>query len=447
MATPSRVAGLLLTGVTSLAVLAQPALATAARPQRQSAAAPKKVASPTLPPGMVIDPPAGTTFGTVGGPALGQAGVIAQPGPGLPAPPQVPVGAYVIADADTGQVIAARNPHWKLRPASTLKMLTAVTLLPSFPDDKVRYVGQAGDPDIAEGGSAVGIAPGVTYTVGDLWRGVFLRSGNDAVGVLARLAGGVDHTIEAMQDTARELHADDTTVMDADGYDADGQYSSAYDLALIARAGLRMPAFRGYCSARRAQFPGRDGKSYEIDNENRLLGVYPGMIGVKNGYTSGAHWTFVGAATRDGHTLIVSVMDAASRQIYPYTRQLLDWGFAARDRATPVGMLVQPGPAASPAAPPQQSVARTTTTSGGARAGLGVGWPGWAAIAGALALVGCGFLVRRRGRRALTPVGVPAGPRRPDHDADPTPTPAAAGVEAAQSAAAAPPAAAEESPG
>lgn len=420
MASSSRLAGLFVTGATSLAVLAQPALATPATSgstrvsATHLATAPKATARPSLPPGMVIDPPAGATFSTVGGEQLGRAGVIAAPAPGMPRPPDVPVGAYVIADADTGQVLAARNPHWRLRPASTLKMLTAVTLLPKLSDQNAKYVGQPADPDIAAGGSAVGIAPGITYTIGDLWRGVFLRSGNDAVGVLARLAGGVDRTVQAMQDTAHHLNANDTTVVDADGYDADGQYSSAYDLALIARAGLAMPAFRGYCSTLRAQFPGRDGKSFEIDNEDHLLGVYPGMIGVKNGYTSGAHWTFVGAATRNGHTLIVSVMDAATRQIYPYTSDLLNWGFAAQGHATPVGALVQPGSAKPMNAVGQNARQASDTHSSGVEAANsgGFGWPGWSAICLAVVLLAGGLLLtlRARARRPASSGGRHSAP-------------------------------------
>src|SRR4029079_15048645 len=80
------------------------------------------------------------------------------------------------------------------------------------------------------------------------------------------------------------------------------------------------------CSLQRAKFPSVNGTTYEIDDENRLLGKYPGMIGVKNGYTSLAHHTFVGAAERDGRTLVVSVFDAGT-DIYQQTAKLLDWGF------------------------------------------------------------------------------------------------------------------------
>ena len=80
---------------------------------------------------------------------------------------------------------------------------------------------------------------GVTYSVADLWRATFLESANDAVAELAHLSGGLSATVAAMQQEARSLGAHDTTVVDADGYDQDGQLTSAYDLALFARAGLR----------------------------------------------------------------------------------------------------------------------------------------------------------------------------------------------------------------
>ena len=158
-------------------------------------------------------------------------------------------------------------------------------------------------------------------------------------------------TLDLMRETAKRLHADDTVVVNADGYDADGQVSTAYDLALMARAGLQDPGFRSYCGLTRARFPGNANSSYEIDNENRLLGKYPGMIGVKNGYTSLAHHTFVGAAVRNGRTLLVTVMDAGI-DIYKQTASLLDWGFAQNPGPT-VDELVASEPLPRSAVPQQ----------------------------------------------------------------------------------------------
>ncbi|WP_443044714.1 hypothetical protein [Streptomyces sp. DHE17-7] len=105
---------------------------------------------------------------------------------------------------------------------------------------------------------------GGTYRVSDLWNGVFLNSGNDAVHVLASLTGGWRATAARMQAEARALGAFDTHVRSPDGYDAPGQVSSAYDLAVFGRAGLRNPDFARYCAKVDALFPGQDGEAYGI---------------------------------------------------------------------------------------------------------------------------------------------------------------------------------------
>jgi serine-type D-Ala-D-Ala carboxypeptidase (penicillin-binding protein 5/6) len=110
---------------------------------------------------------------------------------------------------------------------------------------------------------------------------------------------------------------------------------------LIFRAGLAMPAFRRDISLRSTLFPLASGGAYPIYTHDRLLASYPGMIGGKNGYTIAAHASFVGAARRGGHTIIVVVMRDVP-DFWPETRALLDWGFAAAGRVVPVGTLVAP---------------------------------------------------------------------------------------------------------
>lgn len=136
----------------------------------------------------------------------------------------------------------------------------------------------------------------------------------------------------------------------------DGQVSSAYDLTLFARAGLRNADFRSYCSTRTAHFPGGLDKltgqrtSFDIANTDRLLGKYQGLIGVKNGYTTNAGATFTGAAQRSGRTLLVTVMHPDTQtRVYDEASALLDWGFAAADKVQPVGQLVEDTAAARPA--------------------------------------------------------------------------------------------------
>jgi D-alanyl-D-alanine carboxypeptidase (penicillin-binding protein 5/6) len=271
-------------------------------------------------------------------------------------PPASPPGSlsalsWVVADAESGQVLAQHDPHRGLPPASTLKTLFAVTVLPRVPGNRMHLVRESDLAGMGDGSSQVGVVPGLRYSAGDLWQGVFLRSGNDAVHVLAAMNGGWEHTAEEMRLTAKRLGATDTHVVSPDGYDAPGQVSSARDLVVFARAGLADPAFARYCATSVAEFPagmdshGRSGPSFEIQNTNRLLtgtpdvAPYAGLIGVKNGYTTDAGNTLVTAARRDGHTLIVSVMNPQGGSVYEEARALLDWGFTAVGQVKPVDAL------------------------------------------------------------------------------------------------------------
>ena len=300
----------------------------------------------------------------VGGPLLtGPAPVYDVP-VGVPAPPQLAAASYVLADAATGDVLVAQNPHGRTLPASTLKTLTALTVMPQLSPAE-RYTAVPGD--LVEG-TKVGMSPGSSYSVQQLLQGMMLSSGNDAATGLARLAGGaggVEQTVAAMQQRAIALGALDTVVKDPSGLDAPGQVTSSYDLALIARAALRLPAFDALVATKRVRFPGKAeaGKvrtSYEIQNHNSLLFNYPGAIGVKNGYTVAARWTIVGAATRGGRTYVVTALARADRSWRP-TAALLDWAFAHGSQARPVGRLVEPGEVTPP-----------TVTAGGAAADGGV---------------------------------------------------------------------------
>ena len=303
-------------------------------------------------------PPA--SMSTVGGARLGKPGTQVELGAGAPAlPKDVTARSWIVSDAESGEVLAAHNAHWKLPPASTLKMLFADTLLPKFPKTETHKVVDSDLAGIGAGSSLVGIKEDETYTVEDLWLGVFLRSGNDAVHVLAAMNGGVAKTVREMQRHAEELRAEDTTVVSPDGYDEPHQVSSAYDLTLFARSGLQKKDFRDYCSTVRAKFPGKTKKtkhgkkreSFEIQNTNRLLtgdyglDPYKGIAGVKNGNTTNAGATFTGVAERDGRVLLVTVMHPSAGGVLPVYREtakLFDWGFEAAGKVTPVGTLVAP---------------------------------------------------------------------------------------------------------
>ncbi|MEV7420940.1 D-alanyl-D-alanine carboxypeptidase [Streptomyces sp. NPDC089919] len=363
-------------------------------------------------------PPA--SMSTVGGNLLGRPGTQVRLGPGAPALPTTLSGrSWIVADAETGEVLAAHNAHWRLAPASTLKMLFADTVLPTLPKDQVHKVTDAELADIGQGSSLVGVKEDLEYTVHDLWLGVFLRSGNDAVHVLAAMNGGIEKTVADMQAHAEELQALDTHVVSPDGYDAPGQVSSAYDLTLFARSGLQKKDFREYCATASAEFPGdqKPGKPREtfgIQNTNRLMTgasgatPYKGIAGVKNGNTTNAGATFTGVAQHGDKKLLVTVMnpsEGSGNEVYEETADLFDWGFAALGKVTPVGELVPPKSAdtTSLGSPAQshdnEKAAAAEESSGGVGTALGLAGGALVAIAAGGFVVNRRWPQRRRGGR------------------------------------------------
>jgi D-alanyl-D-alanine carboxypeptidase (penicillin-binding protein 5/6) len=275
----------------------------------------------------------------VGGPLLTGRDPIVQPLAGAPSlPKDLTASAWLVADADTGEVLAAQAPHARYLPASTLKTLTALTLIPLLdPDQMVKATYE----DAVVDGSKVGLVPGMRYPVDTLFKAMLVVSGNDAAGALAQAAGGMRHTVSLMNGVAQHLQANDTVARTPSGLDAPGESTSAYDLALIARAGLQLPEFRRYVGTIKGRVPAPHHKHFQIYTHNRLLTSYRGAIGVKNGYTVAAQATYVGAATRGGHTLIVTLLHAQP-YFWNEARDLLSWGFAARGHVVPVGQLVDP---------------------------------------------------------------------------------------------------------
>ncbi|WP_233525874.1 D-alanyl-D-alanine carboxypeptidase family protein [Actinomadura spongiicola] len=343
----------------ALMVITVPLTATSLATGPALVAAPATAAPRLTEPRTAATPSSGTPRETVGGQQLAGRGVVVNQTPGVPPPPNIKAASYLIADADTGDVLAAKDPHGRYLPASTIKTLTALALVPKLdPNRLVRPSQAACDVE----GTKVGLTPKMSYKVSDLFHAMLMMSANDASVTLAEAYGGMDATLAAMNAEAKRINAHDTKAGSPNGLDKDlgldvrTQHTSAYDLALILREGMKNPAYRRYMQAIDHQFPapptkkerqkGKKVGGYPIHTHNRMLpgerDAYAGMLGGKNGYTVAARQTFVAQAQRDGHTIVISLMRAEERPS-KYATQLLDWGFAARGKTEPVGALVAPG--------------------------------------------------------------------------------------------------------
>ena len=367
-------------------------------------------AAPPRPPGPsrtpVPLPPVGRApdGSVVGGPLLERRGVIVPAGaPRLPA--KLSPRAFVLADLDSGDVLAARDPHGKFLPASTLKLLTALTLIPRLDRRRV-VVATAADCSIE--GSRVGLVPKGKYSVELLFQALLMSSGNDAASALARTAGGVPETLALMNEQARRLGAYDTRAATPSGLEGPGQSTSAYDLALIARAAFGLPDFRRWDAQRRGKVPAQKPKwkAFEFANQNRLLYFYRGAIGGKTGFTDAARHTYVGAARREGRRLVVTFLhgEPAPAALWMQAGALLDWGFALPRGTVPVGTLVGPadapataGPAATPSPAPSTGPAAGSASSDPGRVPPLLLLAAGVAGAGLLA-AGAGTTLRRRRR-------------------------------------------------
>ena len=316
----------------------------------------------------------------------------------MPKLPGIKASAWVIADAGTGQVLAAKDPHGWYRPASTLKVLTAISLIPVLNPDATTVASKQAtsvSPNI------VGLLAGHAYKISDLFTALLTISANDAAMALAQATGSLSQGMAVINAEARHLQADDTVAVTPNGLDAPGQHTSAYDLALFGRQALTLPTFLKYDQTTSAQFPISKKKSVGLWNQNSLLATYPGAIGGKIGWTSAAGATYVGMAKRHGVTLVVTLLHCPALTEIDAAKKLLNWGFAVDGKVAPVGTLVGPQrPAAASPAPSRTAVAAQRAAqaqAGGSGPSVlaAVGFSGMALIA-----AGLGFAYSRRQRPA-----------------------------------------------
>ncbi len=245
--------------------------------------------------------------------------------------PDGPAPAWIVADMDTGQVLAERDMNVPHPPASTIKTLLVLTALDELPNLDATVVGTEADTHVEC--SCAGIKPGRTYTARQLLDAILLMSGNDAANALADMIGGYDTAVAKMNAKAAALGALGTHATTPSGLDGAGGSGATTprDLAVIFRAAMANPVFAQIIAQPAATFPS-DAGDKPIVNEDELLHRYPGTLGGKTGFTDAARKTFVAAADRGGRRLVIAMMYGLIKEGGPtYWDQaagLFDWGFA-----------------------------------------------------------------------------------------------------------------------
>lgn len=254
--------------------------------------------------------------------------------------PEGPATAWIVADMDTGQVLAGRDMYAPHPPASTIKTLLALTALDELNLDSTVVASPANAHVEC---SCAGIKAGQTYTARQLLDATLLVSGNDAANTLAEMLGGYDVAVDKMNAKAAAIGASNTRATSPSGLDGPGGsgWTTPHDLAAIFRAAMANPVFAQITAEPVAMFPTDSGERPLI-NQNELLVRYPGAIGGKTGFTDAARKTFVGAADRDGRRLVIAMMYGLVHEGGPtywdQAAMLLDWGFG-QDRAESVAAL------------------------------------------------------------------------------------------------------------
>lgn len=243
---------------------------------------------------------------------------------GLPVP-ELTGAAYLVMDAASGAVLFERNADQRLAPASLTKIVTALLVIEAGGLDEVVTVNANPDHYWLADASTMKLVAGEQFVVRDLLLGLMLVSANDAADELAlRVAGSIPAFVERMNGLVAELGLENTRFIDPHGLGGEGHYTTARDLAHLTRYAFANPEFAALVATEFGTVRGSREETYE--NFNPLLGYTPGVDGVKTGYTEEAGPTFVLSATREGHRVIIVMLNAPG-MIWEGIA-LVEWAFA-----------------------------------------------------------------------------------------------------------------------
>lgn len=259
-------------------------------------------------------------------------------------PEQVSALSALLVDGETGRILFEREAHERRRPASITKIMTAVLLLEKGRLKDTVVVGR----QAMVGGYGIGLKAGQRISLEDLFKAILVGSANDAAVVAAwHVAGSMDRFVAMMNAKAAALGMKDTWFQNPHGLDAEGHYSTAYDLALLTRYALSHPLFAKLVKSQKVWVTMKDGRGRArrvlLRTHNRILGWYEGADGVKTGYTAEAGPCLIASATRGDRRLIAVLLNDHRRWLD--AASLFEYGFgtSASEKRGKVVSLPRPG--------------------------------------------------------------------------------------------------------
>lgn len=238
----------------------------------------------------------------------------------------------VVMDYATGKILFEKDAHEKLPPASVTKVMTLLLVMEALDSGKLHLNDQVKVSEHAAsmGGSQIFLKPGETMSVNDLLKGIAMASANDGcVAIAEHMYGTEDEFVAQMNKKAKELGMADTHFENCNGLPVEGHYTSAHDIALMSRELLKHPMITKYTSVYTDYLRKDTDHPFWLVNTNKLVRFYPGLDGLKTGYTSEAKYCLSATAKKDGFRVITVVMGEPKIQVRNQeVSELLNWAFA-----------------------------------------------------------------------------------------------------------------------
>ncbi len=234
-------------------------------------------------------------------------------------PPDLTALGVFVLDLDTGVVLYDKNPHLRLLPASLTKIMTALVALDYFSEGTVLKVIN-GQKSL---GNTAKLIKGDEFTVSDMLYALLVPSGNDAAVTLAEnYPGGYQAFLLKMNQKTTEMGLTNTHFANVSGVESPNHYTTAFDIAMIARNALRRPVFNSIVSTKNVTINSLKGHTYPLTSTNTLLGK-PGILGVKTGWTPEAGECLVILSSQNNHPVLISLLKSKDR--FGEGQQLVSW--------------------------------------------------------------------------------------------------------------------------